>query len=180
MSRPTYRTIEDYPAYSIDSNGIVWRDTPDKLIRVPIEVRAMSVGNSTIDVAHVELSSEGAPSVWRPVLEILGKTHFNGKLVLPYDGNFARCGWEGLNGVFYIGGGRGTTISTKHLHQTLNGMSRAAVYLIWHRVARPASGCEHGLMAFNPTRFVSELGLPFTQSQVADAAVIMLTSAVKM
>ena len=63
MRRPTYRTIPDYPAYSIDTHGHVWKDTEHGLTKISLEIRSINVAKAVLDMPHVALEAQGQPTI---------------------------------------------------------------------------------------------------------------------
>ena len=176
MSRPTYRTIPDYPAYSIDTHGHVWKDTEHGLTKISLEVRSINVAKAVLDMPHVALEAQGQPTIWRPLLDLISQVYYDNSIVLPYSGNLMIVDFPDLHQhLFAIGSNRGTTLPKKQINDAIQNMSRQLLYLIWTELQY-----FQGLRNFSATKFVDEFSVGFPAGRIADVAVVMLTSAVRV
>jgi len=176
MSRPTYRTIPDYPAYSIDTHGHVWKDTEHGLKKISLEIRSINVARVVLDIPHVALEAQGQPTIWRPLLDLISQVYFDNAIILPYSGNLMTADFSDLHEhLFALGSNRGTIIPKKQINDAIQGMSRQLLYLIWTELQY-----FQGLRNFAANKFVEEFSVGYPPGRIADVAVVMLTSAVRV
>jgi hypothetical protein len=176
MSRPTYRTIPDYPAYSIDTHGHVWKDTEHGLKKISLEIRSINVAKAVLDIPHVALEAQGQPTIWRPLLDLISQVYFDNAIILPYSGNLMIVDFSDLHQhLFALGSNRGTILPKKQINDAIQGMSRQLLYLIWTELQY-----FQGLRNFSAAKFVEEFSVGYPPGRIADVAVVMLTSAVRV
>jgi hypothetical protein len=176
MSRPTYRTIPDYPAYSIDTHGHVWKDTEHGLTKIRLEIRSINIAKTVLDIPHVALEAQGQPTIWRPLLDLISQVYFDNAIVLPYSGNLMTAEFSDLHQhLFALGSNRGTILPKKQINDAIQGMSRQLLYLIWTELQY-----FQGLRNFSASKFVEEFSVGYPPGRIADVAVVMLTSAVRV